>query len=951
MEGSKVWRQEDFSDFIKGTFGNAGQNIYVSRAGVLQRIHHFDINADGYMDLVFCNSHDAIECPPAYVYQDALGTPIRSELPTGGARSAAVADLNGDGYDDLVIGMWFNGVTADQNAVIYYGSSEGWSEKRVQFLPAPQCRSIAIADFDGDGKPDLAFLTRGVVRLFAQTEIGFEPERFTDFEIGSNETEGELEKSGITISVTLPEKLDQIEAADLNGDGYAELITRFKNGEVRVYWGDKDGIDLNRYTRVPVEIEEINPIETTPPRWSKEVFPDPKDWEFFYEWATYFENPNGPNGQMQTPQVRVVYLDTKPHIFVARVEQAVLVPVESDGSFEAPLILPCQRPMAIAVGDINGDGYEDVFLACQEETESDCEELSWIYWGSENGFDLKRRTSLQTFRACDVSVADLDGDGCDDIVIGQGFQIASWTHESLVYRGTKTCAFEKPVQLTGHNCVRALVGRPSGDDNPVVVLANRMEGSLQGKQLPAYAYFGGPDGFTPERLRELPNWGATDAVCCDVNDDGHTDVILANCLESHWERSEVYVLLNSPTGFPREPSICLPYPAYAVCCADLNRDGYLDIVTDMFGDSELHVFYGNADGFKREPKRIRMECDGKTYQDPRWLYLADFNNDGWLDLFVSQISDDRSFILWGGPDGFGMDRCQVLSVQRGTGCQAADLSGNGYPDLVIGGSQPSPIGPHNSFLYIYWNGPAGLSESNRTILPANAASSISVADFNNDGLLDIFISNYWGKSERDIPSCIYWNRKGRGFRDFDRTELPTHSASGSIAADFNEDGWVDIAIAYHKVDGRHIGYSGVWWNGPDGFSEKNVTTLPTRGPHGMIWVDPGNIADRSEEEHYTSCVHKLPDGANVTGMDWEAELQVKTWVKAQLRFAKTEADLAEAPWQGPEGEGSWFDNEKGTGNLEQTGPWVQYRLALGAKNSGNTPRITAVNIHYHERTD
>jgi len=61
--------------------------------------------------------------------------------------------------------------------------------------------------------------------------------------------------------------------------------------------------------------------------------------------------------------------------------------------------------------------------------------------------------------------------------------------------------------------------------------------------------------------------------------------------------------------------------------------------------------------------------------------------------------------------------------------------------------------------------------------------------------------------------------------------------------------------------------------------------------------------------------------------------------------------LAEAPWQGPEGEGSWFDNEKGTGNLEQTGPWVQYRLALGAKNSGNTPRITAVNIHYHERTD
>ena len=35
----KVWKKSSFEDFMLGTLGNGGQNIYVSRAGILQRIH------------------------------------------------------------------------------------------------------------------------------------------------------------------------------------------------------------------------------------------------------------------------------------------------------------------------------------------------------------------------------------------------------------------------------------------------------------------------------------------------------------------------------------------------------------------------------------------------------------------------------------------------------------------------------------------------------------------------------------------------------------------------------------------------------------------------------------------------------------------------------------------------------------------------------------------------
>ena len=95
---------------------------------------------------------------------------------------------------------------------------------------------------------------------------------------------------------------------------------------------------------------------------------------------------------------------------------------------------------------------------------------------------------------------------------------------------------------------------------------------------------------------------------------------------------------------------------------------------------------------------------------------------------------------------------------------------------------------------------------------------------------------------------------GTGTAPFERRWelLYTHSASGSIAADFNEDGYVDLAVANHKVDGDHLGFSSVWWNGPDGFNRKNRVDLPTAGPHGMTSAEPGNALTRGAEEFYES---------------------------------------------------------------------------------------------------
>ena len=61
------WVTEGFEAFRRGTFGNAGQNLYVSKAGVLQRIYQYDLDKNGYFDLVFANCQDHHESAPSYV--------------------------------------------------------------------------------------------------------------------------------------------------------------------------------------------------------------------------------------------------------------------------------------------------------------------------------------------------------------------------------------------------------------------------------------------------------------------------------------------------------------------------------------------------------------------------------------------------------------------------------------------------------------------------------------------------------------------------------------------------------------------------------------------------------------------------------------------------------------------------------------------------------------------
>ena len=910
----KIWIEKGYADFADGQFGNGGQNLYVSRKGILQRIHHFDINKNGYADILFSNSQDITERMPVSVYRDIFGKRELAELPTQGAYAAAMDDLNGDGYTDLVVANQHNGVHLDVMAYIYYGSKEGLSERYKYELHAPNSIAVAIGDFNGNGLKDIAFSTNGKLRIFYQQAGGFRADKYVDIDV----------------------EITHMTAADLDGDGCDEIYARMKDGEPRVFWGGKAGIQKDCYTKVGGYDALVEANSGTTDYWKP----------FVQGW---------------TPGIVKLHNDL--HLFRVEQEQVYLYPIGHERVLKEPLIIPCKNVTAAASADLNNNGMDDLILTVCENIND--ETNSWIYWASESGFSQNKRMPLLTTNARNIAVGDLDGNGYCDILIVQGKTDVLNTTESLIYRNSKDGIDPEPERITTNDAVIGFIERTSDRALPDVVIINHAGGRVRG-DVSAYIYYNGPDGFNENNRQELPGWSAPAAVCCDFDDDGWGDVLLCNCAEDavHLDPGS-FLYWNSQKGFDKDRKTVLPTNrAHGVAVGDFRHCGYLDLVIGGFTNCELLHFHGGKNGFDLEnPHRILIDTSVKNYDskdyinnpkvhDPalsevRFLYTADFNNDGWLDIFVPLVTGPRSFIMWGGPDGYSMDRVTWLNVDGAVNAQAADLTGNGWLDLVIGShnAKRSKAYEWDSDVYIYWGGPDGFSESRRTQLPAHTCNSLAIADFNNDGILDIFASSYNGGRDRDLDSYIYWGQPGGIYSVNHRKRLFTHSACGCIAADFNNDGWVDLAVASHKIYGNHTGHSQVWWNGPNGFSEERKQKLPTKGPHGMLGVNPGNVMNRGAEEYYVSNSHCLPEKSQITSIRWKADLPPNTWVKAQVRCAKSREMLEQAVWQGPKGGNDWFENGQIAENLTQEGYWVQYKLALGAR-SGSTPRIESVEVIY-----
>jgi hypothetical protein len=116
---------EGFETFRKGTFGNAGANLFVDAKGVIRRIADQDLDGNGCYDIIMPNSHGYIERGPTTIFSKKDGHYEGRDLPHDSCWTAIVADVDNDGYEDLIIANGENGVSSILTSYVYYGGPDG----------------------------------------------------------------------------------------------------------------------------------------------------------------------------------------------------------------------------------------------------------------------------------------------------------------------------------------------------------------------------------------------------------------------------------------------------------------------------------------------------------------------------------------------------------------------------------------------------------------------------------------------------------------------------------------------------------------------------------------------------------------------------------------------------------------------------------------------------------
>jgi hypothetical protein len=306
--------------------------------------------------------------------------------------------------------------------------------------------------------------------------------------------------------------------------------------------------------------------------------------------------------------------------------------------------------------------------------------------------------------------------------------------------------------------------------------------------------------------------------------------------------------------------------------ADVNGDGWLDIMAADPIQGWISVLLNNGDATFQYAAIVGL---GGL---PGSFSLGDFNRDGKIDL--AEIGCDNFFAGFpfnhanctlniGLGDGTGMNfkRSQSIALAPGNSAynlQSADINGDGNLDLVFA---------RGSVGVVLWGGGNGAFSGPTYLRPATTdpMDAVAVADFNNDGHLDIaLLSGNPCRSDPDRGACgqgnvnIVWMYKNTGGTNF---TLTTHTqftaqAGAIVASDINGDLNQDLlhfnpfASGMAPVLGAHGGYDYVIGLGND--------MLGTQGTLPGGWISAVSFRDMDGDSRGDYAV--IDWGTNQLGM-------------------------------------------------------------------------------------
>ena len=741
-----------------------------------------DVNGDGYDDLIIAaregdpdGDSNAGETYLVYGGASAPGTEgvldlsaldgtngfILTGIDAGdqsGYSVSSAGDVNGDGYDDLIIAAHNADPNGDGNAgetYVIYGGATGTES----LTPVTASGTAAVDNFTGNAGADsfTAIATDDVVRGGAGDDrISVTALDFAAIDGGTGVDTLVLDGAGLSLDLTGAGHagVDSVEVFDLSGTGANTLVldaqavfdvTEERESGVAsldVLGDADDRVDLsgssfalsgtvtedgvtyhvyrdgNAQVRVEDGVQVQIPVTTTLP-----VFTSPAT-------ATAQEN------QTAAYMAAATDADGDPLVYSLSGTDAALFTIDADTG-EVSFI---EAPDFEAPGDDGGDNVYDIIVTASDGTNSTnhnvaitvTDEYDLIPLSSldgSNGFILNGIDLADNSGSTVSSAGDVNGDGYDDLIIGADGADPNGGNSGETY---------------------VVYGGASAPGTGGRFNLSTLDGT---------------NGFILNGIDAGDSSGFSVSSAGDVNGDGYDDLIIgARRADPNGDRSgETYVVyggasapgtggrfnlssLDGSTGFILNGIDAFDYSGTSVSSAgDVNGDGYDDLIIGAWraGSSSAgatYVVYGGASAPGTGGELDLSDLDGTNgfifngidrndYSGISVSSAGDVNGDGYDDLIIGAYGADpnggfsgETYVVYGGASAPGTGGRFNLSTLDGTngfilnGIDASDLSGrsvssagdvngDGYDDLIIGARDADLNGDSNAGeTYIVYGG-------------------------------------------------------------------------------------------------------------------------------------------------------------------------------------------------------------------------------------------------------